>query len=89
VAEPVTTEQIVEQRAKGWPDFHPEDFCHQCGRPNISWWADSDRWNLAVEGLGRGVVEILCPCCFVERWEKATGLRAAWHLVPDNMRAVD
>ncbi len=24
---------IAEQRTKGWPDFHPEDFCHRCGHP--------------------------------------------------------
>lgn len=80
---------IPAQREAGWPDFHPEDYCHHCGRPNIVWWADSDRWNLAVAGLERGVAAILCPPCFVTRWEQATGLRAVWHLVPEDIHAVD
>jgi hypothetical protein len=76
----VTLEEIERQRSLGWPDFHPEDFCHECGRANLSSWAiDSDRWNLAM-GAPQGIV---CPQCFVEKWEEATGLRAHWRLVPE------
>jgi len=57
--ESVSPDAIVEQRAKGWPDFHPEAFCHQCGRPNIHSWF-SPEW-VALAGSHGG---ILCPVCF-------------------------
>jgi hypothetical protein len=76
----VTPAEIARQRELGWPDFHPEDYCHACGRPNVrSWSVDSDRWNAAVERRGT----VLCPPCFVARWEQATGMRAHWRLVPE------
>lgn len=68
-----------------WPDFHPEDFCHRCGRRNISWFVASDLWNEAwteAEAEG-GYQSVLCPQCFVELWERATGLRMTWELRPD------
>lgn len=55
----MTPELIAEQRAKGWVDFHPEDYCHQCGRPNIKAWF-SPEWE-ALYGDHGG---ILCPVCF-------------------------
>lgn len=77
----VLPEEIVRQRALGWPDFHPEDFCHRCGRRNAgSWSVDSADWNKAVEGQGRGVVDILCPPCFVARHEAAVDDWGHWHL---------
>lgn len=77
------------ERAAGWPNMHPEDFCHLCGGRNVVWWVDSDRWNLAVEALDRGVLEILCPTCFVILWQESTGLTATWRLVPETIRATD
>ena len=77
---------IVEQRAKGWVDFHPEDFCHRCGNRNPVWYVDSDRWNLAVDHLDRGNLTVLDPACFIELWEAKTGLKAAWDLTPRNIR---
>lgn len=80
----VLLEQIDEQRRRGWPNFHPEDFCHRCGCRNISWSIDSDRFNLAMGG--QTAVHkwngIICPQCFVELHEAATGLRCSWSLVP-------
>jgi hypothetical protein len=56
----VTPQQIEEQRAKGWPDFHPETYCHRCGRRNVqSWTAPSNLWNEAVGSEG----DIICPPC--------------------------
>lgn len=57
---------------------HPEAFCEECGRANINWSIDSDRWNLATAHRG----QILCPVCFVQRHEAATGLTCAWTLRP-------
>lgn len=75
---------IADQRARGWPDMHPEDFCHRCGGRNVrSWFAPSDRWNAAVAALGLAVGAILCPGCFVLGHERATGLSCTWTLVPD------
>lgn len=75
----VDPRSIPEQRAKGWPDFHPEDFCHRCGRSNITWSVQSEFWNVAVPE----VVSILCPQCFVELYNAATGSDYSWELLPD------
>lgn len=81
----VTLAEIDEQRSLGWPDFHPEDYCHRCGGRNVaSWFTDSDRFNMAMgqpaEHQWQGIV---CPGCFVELHEAATGLRCTWKLEPD------
>jgi len=55
----VNPEEIVEQRKLGWPDFHPEDYCHQCGRQNVHSW-HSPEW-VQLTGSHAG---ILCPVCF-------------------------
>jgi len=41
---------------------HPEDFCNQCGNPNVTWYAPNDLWNKLC-----GESEIICPKCFQER----------------------
>jgi hypothetical protein len=64
----ITQAELDSQRRKGWPDFHPEDFCHRCGGPNISWSVDSEAWNSVMRPVcetGRWS-EIICPICFVE-----------------------
>ncbi|HEU5026640.1 MAG TPA: hypothetical protein VFV01_17115 [Spirillospora sp.] len=76
----VTPNEIVHQRLLGWPDFHPEDFCHQCGQRNPVWWADSELWNTTTAGLARGQMGVLCPSCFAAGWEAATGLPVIWEL---------
>lgn len=79
----VTLEQIAEQRAKGWPDFHPEDYCHRCGGRNCSWFVDSDRFNAAMGPFGEHRWNgIVCTGCFVALHAEATGLTATWELVP-------
>ena len=78
----VTLAEIERQRVTGWPDFHPEDYCHKCGGRNLSTWSVySDRWNFAMGSP----LEIVCPQCFVKRWEDATGLVAHWRLVPETI----
>lgn len=54
-----------------------EDLCERCGRSNPVWVVDSDRFNLAVERTA-----IVCPSCFVQAHEQATGLRCVWELRP-------
>lgn len=82
----VDPEAIKLQRERGWPDFHPETFCHRCGGKNVrSWSVESDRFNAAVAALGLNSVSIICPGCFVLGHEKATGMHCSWRLVPDPM----
>ena len=47
---------------------HPEDYCHRCGGPNVTWSAPSPLWNQIMRG---GSIngdwefdEIICPTCF-------------------------
>jgi len=61
---------IAEQRARGWPDLHPEDFCHRCGHRNLSWYVDSALWVEAWAQAEPGIQSVLCPQCFAELWEK-------------------
>lgn len=79
----VDPDEVLRQRDLNWPDFHPERFCHRCGRRNINWYVESSFWNDAVAGPGRGVVSILCPVCFVEQHEAATGLHIIWEVRAD------
>lgn len=77
---------IAEQRTAkpSWPDFHPEDFCHRCGNRNLrSWYVASDLWDAAWSMIEPGIQSVLCPPCFDELWEKATGIRMTWELRPD------
>jgi hypothetical protein len=82
-AQAVTPAEIARQRAAGWPDFHPEDFCHQCGRRNPNWHADTETWQTATGSSGDGG-GILCPSCFAALWERVTGKTAIiWRLSLD------
>ncbi len=80
----VTLAEIDAQRAEGWPDFHPEDYCHRCGGRNVgSWFVDSDRFDAAFGSPSEHPYQgIVCPGCFVEAHEQATGLRCTWKLEP-------
>ena len=74
---------IGEQRRTGWPDFHPEDFCHRCGHPNLSWFVAGPLWHEAWSQVEPDIQSVLCPQCFGELWERATGLRITWEMRPD------
>lgn len=69
----VTIDEIEEQRAKGWPDFHPEHFCHRCGGRNVTWWIDSTAWNPIMRPEGPEARwrwnEIICIACYVELFD--------------------
>lgn len=58
---------------------HPEDYCHKCFRPNISWFVPNELWNKAVRAAGEP--EILCPVCFVQLCE-AAGISTVWKVAP-------
>lgn len=57
-----------------------ERFCHRCKARNIdSWFVASERWREA----GFQDNEIVCPQCFTQAWEKATGKLVTWELSID------
>jgi hypothetical protein len=72
-------EAISRQRARGWVDFHPEDFCHQCGR-RFHYWHAPDWYDVQDGALG-----IICPVCFIDN-ARATGNypdgTVCWTLTP-------
>lgn len=80
-----TPEQIIAQRAKGWPDFHPETYCHRCGRPNVrAWYAPGDLWNQVMPDDG-----IVCPQCFAVQAERVLGDVTGWRLTPRRRGELD
>mgnify|MGYP001595234074 FL=1 len=64
-------------------DEHPEDYCHRCGGPNITWSAPSPLWNQVMRGGDINGVDkfngIVCPICFVQLAEDA-GVAELWQL---------
>lgn len=78
--ERVTPEAIRRQRELGWPEFHPETYCHRCGGRNLtSWSVPSEMWNRAASPR-----DILCPQCWTRAYEAATGAEFLhWSLLPD------
>jgi len=76
---------IVEQRLAGWPDMHPEGFCHKCGNRNAVWNVDSREAWLAATGAWAaetGREGICCLNCFTQMHEVRTEKKTPWVLVP-------
>lgn len=70
----VDPEEIERQRVKGWPDFHPEAYCHRCGTRNVwSWSTDDDVFSEATGDSGT----ILCPQCLAAFYPDQT-----WAFLP-------
>lgn len=76
----VSPPEIARQRKYGWPDFHPEDYCHRCGRRNACWYTDRETWLAATTkwAAETGREGICCPPCFAEMYEEATGKGPIW-----------
>ena len=87
----VTPDEIKRQRAEGWPDFHPEDYCHICAAPNPLWVTDRESWLTATADWSKetGREGICCPRCFIAMHTKATGEETIWTLVPGPVRDND
>ncbi|MBC7594512.1 MAG: hypothetical protein H7288_11340 [Kineosporiaceae bacterium] len=78
-------EWIVQQRIAGWPDMHPEDFCHRCGTRNMLWAAATREVWLA--GTSKWAAEtgregICCPRCFADMHADQTGHSTIWIFSP-------
>jgi len=81
----VDAADFAAQRDSGWPDFHPEDFCHRCGCQNVSWYIDSDEWNPVMRPFGATTErwqEIICIPCFIELAQRHYG-GCAWRVARD------
>lgn len=81
----MSPEAIKAQRETGWPDIHPEDFCHRCGTRNMLWCATSrEDWLTATEpwAAETGREGICCPQCFAEMHAENTGVATIWMLTP-------
>lgn len=78
----VSPEWIRAQRDSGWPDMHPEDYCHRCGAPNMSWFTDRETWLAATSAWAAetGREGICCPQCLALMHHEATGVVTFWHL---------
>jgi hypothetical protein len=76
----VTLDAIADQRARNWPDFHPEDFCHRCGHRNAySWAVHNDYWE-AIPVEQRPTSDIMCISCFDTLFRAVTGMDIHWEL---------
>lgn len=79
----LSPEFIAKQRAQGWPDIHPEDFCHRCGAKNVAWSATREDWLVATREWSTvtGREGICCVTCFAQMYEQETGdTKAIWML---------
>lgn len=73
IVDRVEPAEIARQRLSGWPDFHPETYCHECGRRNPSWF--SPEW-VEVIGSAGGV---RCPTCFALKADPCIWVLRRWH----------
>lgn len=66
---------IAQQRELGWPDMHPEDFCHLCGLRNPTWFVSRKDWLIGTAkwAAETGREGICCPRCFQIMYDEATG----------------
>jgi hypothetical protein len=79
----VALAEITRQRALGWPDFHPEAYCHRCGQRNVySWHAPDEVWNQVLDPAA-----IVCPQCFTELAREAGVEPSVWKLIDSDAPA--
>lgn len=83
----ITQALLNEQRTLGWPDWHPEDYCHRCFETNVSWYVDTPEWTDVMrggdpDGWGRWQ-EIICIPCFIALADAHYGNGQAWTMARD------
>ena len=61
---------------------HPEDYCEQCGRKNIVWFAPNDLWNKHIRTGTTKPDPMLCPMCFIEILESKGYSPPVWEISP-------
>ncbi len=79
----VSPQYILDQRAAGWPDIHPEDYCHRCGVEFEGWYTDRETWLIGTSAWAAetGREGICCITCFTEMYTAASDTRPTWRLV--------
>jgi hypothetical protein len=61
---------------------HPEEICHRCGGPNVSWFSGSVVWNPVMRKDGKDKFDgIVCPTCFAILAREA-GINDVWRFEP-------
>lgn len=83
----INQELLDAQRAKGWTDWHPEDYCHRCYEGNVSWYVDTPPWTDVMrggdaDGWGKWQ-EIICIPCFTALADEHYGAKQAWTITRD------
>ena len=78
----IDPDEIKRQRLLGWPDLHPEDYCHKCGVAFESWFTDRETWLTATSAWAAetGREGICCVTCFTEMFKTVTGREVVWSL---------
>lgn len=78
----IDPDEIKRQRSLGWPDIHPEDYCHRCGVAFDPWFVDRETWLTATATWARetGREGICCVTCFAEMHRQETGREVIWEL---------
>lgn len=81
-------EWLIKKLREQPTELHPEDYCHRCSGPNISWSAPSPLWNEVMRG---GDIngpwqygEIICPTCFAILAE-AAGVAQRWRVYAERV----
>ncbi len=84
----VSPDFILAQREAGWPDIHPEDYCHKCGVRNPSWFVRREQWLCATEAWAEqtGREGICCVGCFAEMFTEATGEKVFCEVILHEVR---
>lgn len=78
----VDPDYIKEQRVLGWPDIHPEDYCHICGQANEIWYIDHNVWHIVTADwqTETGREGICCMSCFCDIMKEKAGQQVAVEL---------
>ncbi|WP_235738978.1 hypothetical protein [Nocardioides alcanivorans] len=81
----VTPAYVATQRALGWPDIHPEDYCHLCGGRNPLWYADRTMWRAVTATWAQetGREGICCPGCFARMAQEQGVHDGVWRFAPE------
>lgn len=82
VREHVDPKYIKKQRSLGWPDIHPEDYCHICGQANEIWYVDHNIWQIVTAEwqAETGREGICCMPCFCDMMKEKAGQQVAVEL---------
>lgn len=85
----VSPDFILAQREAGWPDIHPEDYCHKCGVRNTSWFARREQWLCATAAWAEqtGREGICCIACFAEMFTEATSEKVFCEVILHEVRS--